>query len=137
VLLRSQRQTPWTREEEEGTEGVRVRELFGRPEGASRIGLHFYEIQPGGHTSYHAHVWEHEVFFLEGAGTVRNPEGDHAVVPGDAVLVPAGEPHQFLAGPEPMRFLSARPLLVDEPLGVGLRVEKAAGGPSPSRKTEP
>jgi quercetin dioxygenase-like cupin family protein len=127
---------PWTREEEEGTQGVRVSDLFGTGEGACRVGLHLYEIQPGGQTAYHAHVWEHQVYLLEGTGTVRGPEGDQPVGPGDAVLVPAGEPHQFLAGPEPMRFLSARPLLTEEPAEQKLRAEGAAGGRS-SPKTEP
>ena len=45
---------------------------------------------------YHAHarMWEFYVI-VSGAGTVRSPEGETAVGPGDCVMHPPGEPHQM------------------------------------------
>jgi len=47
---------------------------------------------------YHSHSMQWELFvFLSGHGTVRTPEGQLGVGPGDIVLHPPGPPHQTLA----------------------------------------
>ncbi len=40
-------------------------------------------------------MWECYLI-LSGSGTVRSPEGDTSVGPGDVVMHPPGEPHQML-----------------------------------------
>lgn len=127
MLLRSHRQVAWIRQENEGTQGVRVKTLFSRSEGAVRLAMQIFELEPGGHTPFHAYVWEHEAYVMEGRGTVRGPEGDLSVEAGDAVYIPAGEPHQFLAGEEGFRFLCAVPILKEEATAGASRPDSLQG----------
>ena len=110
MLLRAHDEVSWSREEGEGSRGVRVRSLFGRDEGADRVALRLLEIRPGGRTDYHAQAWENQVFVLEGFGTVKGPEHQGPVEMGDALLIPSGEPYQFEAGTQGLRLVVARPL---------------------------
>jgi uncharacterized cupin superfamily protein len=66
------------------------------------FGGHPFELElgrlPAGFSGcpYHSHSSQWEFYiFLEGTGTVRTAEGLHPVGPGDVVLHPPGEAHQF------------------------------------------
>jgi len=66
------------------------------------LGGHPFELElgrlPAGFSGcpYHSHSSQWEFYiFLEGTGTVRTAEGLHPVGPGDVVLHPPGEAHQF------------------------------------------
>lgn len=97
--------------EEQGAEGVTVRWLIARPEGAPNFAMRLFEVKPGGHTPRHAHAWEHEVFVLEGEMEVVREEGTTAVGSGTALLVLPNEGHQFRnTGAQPVRFLCLIPL---------------------------
>jgi quercetin dioxygenase-like cupin family protein len=96
--------------EQEGAAGVKIRWLITEEDGAPNVALREFELAPGGHTPHHAHDWEHEVFVLEGEGVVAGAEGERALGPGVAVLVPPGEMHNFKnAGTGPLRFLCLVP----------------------------
>ena len=64
---------------------------------------------------YHAHSAQWEMYvFLNGNGTVRAPDGKHAVVPGDVVLFPPGEAHEILNESDaPLMFY----IITDNPVG--------------------
>ena len=48
---------------------------------------------PGGRNKLHRHVYEQILFVTAGRGIVADEKGEHVVVPGDTVIIPAGEPH--------------------------------------------
>ncbi|MBD3175186.1 MAG: cupin domain-containing protein [Armatimonadia bacterium] len=100
---------------EQGAEGVLIREVITRADGAPSFSMRVFDLEPGGHTPQHDHPWEHQVFILEGRGTVwSESEGDIPLAPGDTVLVMPGERHQFRsAGEGVFRFICLIPNLED------------------------
>jgi quercetin dioxygenase-like cupin family protein len=93
----------------EGAKDVRIRWLIHGPDGAANFHLRQFELAPGGHTPRHQHAWEHEVYVLEGAGSVFSAAGEASLAAGSAVFVEPGELHQFRAGPAGMKFLCIIP----------------------------
>ena len=83
----------------------------GRQAGAERLGLSLWEL-PAGQAAYpyHFHYTEEELLIvLEGAPSLRSPDGWRALAPGEVVSFPRGEPgaHQLLnETAETVRFLS-------------------------------
>ena len=96
--------------EMEGASNVTMRMLIGPADGAPNFNMRMFEVAPGGHTPLHRHDWEHEVYVLDGAGSVRSAKGDHPIAAGDCVFVPPGEQHQFRnAANETLKFLCLVP----------------------------
>jgi quercetin dioxygenase-like cupin family protein len=95
----------------DGAAGATIRELITDREGAPTFAMRLFEVEPGGHTPFHAHGWEHEVFILEGAGELALAGAAHPFAAGDAVFVPGGEEHRFLnTGQATLRFLCLIPV---------------------------
>jgi len=95
---------------EDGARGVTIRVLMGDNVGAPNFTLRHFEVEPGGHTPFHAHPWEHEVFVLSGSGKVRREDGEREVGPGSFVFVPPDVQHAFEnGGNETFAFLCAIP----------------------------
>ena len=69
--------------------------LISPADGETAFAMRRFTIGPGGHTPYHAHPWEHQVFVLAGTGEVRSPDGATSVEAGDYAFVPAMDEHQF------------------------------------------
>jgi len=95
----------------EGAEGVTIQWLINEGDpGAEHFVMRRFEVVPGGHTPLHTHPWEHEVYVLAGRGVVATPDGDHAIAPGDVVLVAPRDVHQFrCTGDETLQFLCLIP----------------------------
>ncbi len=83
--------------------------------GVPNFELRYFEVPPGGHTSYGQHPWEHEVFIIAGAGLIKGRTLDgqsveRAVTVGDAVYIAPNEEHQFLnEGTIPLGFICVCP----------------------------
>ena len=93
-----------------GSAGCHIRCLIGEPDGAPSFSMRQFEVAPGGFTPEHTHAHEHEVFVLEGTGTVLNGQQEHPLQPGTAVFVPPGRLHQFRnTGTRPLKFLCLIP----------------------------
>jgi len=93
-----------------GAEGCSVRWLVGEKEGAPNFAMRQFEVAVGGHTPKHAHPYEHEVFVLEGQGTVLEGDMEHSLRSGDVVYVRPDEVHQFRnTGEVPLKFLCLVP----------------------------
>ncbi|MBN1443930.1 MAG: cupin domain-containing protein [Planctomycetes bacterium] len=95
----------------DGARGVTIRWLIARDDGAPGFAMRLFEIDPGGTTPLHKHAQEHEVFIIEGAGTVWRGDEAVPVTPGTAIFVPPQETHCFTnTGDGVMRFLCMVPL---------------------------
>ncbi len=95
---------------EEGAKGTTVRWLIDEKIGAKNFFMRLFEMEPGGYSPLHTHPWEHEVFILEGEGTVVSKEGEHKVGPGDVIYIPPNEKHQLKnTGKTTFKFLCLIP----------------------------
>ena len=95
---------------EQGAKGVKIRWLITESDDAKHFVMRHFEIAPGGHTPYHDHAWEHEVFILNGNGLLVSEAGEEPLRSGDVVFVPGGEKHNFRhAGQEPLCMLCLIP----------------------------
>ncbi len=74
---------------------VRARYLITEKQGAKNFAMRLFEFAPGGHTSYHTHPWEHEIFVKKGRGILVSEGKQHAIEQGDVIFIPSEEPHQF------------------------------------------
>lgn len=98
------------KEANEGASKLKVRLLITKDVGAPNFAMRLFEMQSGGHSPLHKHDWEHEVFILEGEGTVVGKEGEKKFKPGDAIFVPPNERHQFKnTGKKLVKFLCLVP----------------------------
>ncbi|MFO8006344.1 MAG: cupin domain-containing protein [Candidatus Brocadiia bacterium] len=93
-----------------GAEKCHVRWLIDDGDGAPNFYMRRFELEPGGKTPRHAHDWEHEVYVLEGEGSVHGAGGEEKFRPGDVVYMPPGEEHYFKAdADQPVAFLCLIP----------------------------
>lgn len=75
--------------------GVTRRELIGKRGESPRFHLRYFEVAPGGFTTYERHEHEHVVYVVRGRGVAQIGEARHEVGVGDVVYVAPGDPHQF------------------------------------------
>ncbi len=95
---------------ESGAVGVTIRWLISEKDGAPHFAMRLFEVKPDGYTPFHNHQWEHEVFVLQGKGSLVLEDKAVPLNPGDAVFVPGGESHQFKnASAEKLIFLCLVP----------------------------
>jgi len=86
-------------------EGVIMRWVIAKKDGAENFYMRIVEAEPGTEgPAMHAHSYEHEMYILEGGGTVIGQEGERAFIAGDFIYIPPDEPHQ-LKHPNGVRFI--------------------------------
>jgi quercetin dioxygenase-like cupin family protein len=91
-------------------EGITIRWVIGKPEGAPNFALRVIEFAPGAVFERHQHPYEHEIFVLQGEGVVEGPQGSWAMQPGVALYVPPDEPHGYRnTGEGVLRFVCVVP----------------------------
>lgn len=94
----------------DGVKGTRMAVMVGREDGAPNFALRQFIVDAQGHTPRHQHDYEHEVFIVEGGGTVLLNAKEQAIKAGDVVYIPADHEHQFRAGQSGMTFLCLIPM---------------------------
>jgi len=102
-------------------EGVQLSEALGRKRNSTDLmERHPFDVEiltiPAGKPPYpyHAHSAQWEFYHvISGSGTVRHKDGTDPVSVGDACIFPPGEPHQFIAGDEPLVMY----VVADNPVG--------------------
>jgi uncharacterized cupin superfamily protein len=99
---------PWDQVDDE--HGVRTR-WFGHPFGADVLGGSLIELAAGTPTSpLHMHYGVEEMFFVvSGAPSVRTPDGEEQLAPGDVLYYPEGPEglHDFFnMSSEPARIIA-------------------------------
>jgi len=96
---------------EEGASKLKVRWLITKEMGAPNFAMRLFEMEPKGHSPFHSHPWEHEVFILEGEGLVVSDEGEKKFRAGDVVFILSNEKHQLKNnGEKTAKFLCLVPL---------------------------
>lgn len=112
MLIRNIYETPMKPVEMPGVEGARMAVMVGRADGAPHFALRHFTVAPGGHTPRHSHDYEHEVFVVEGQGTVMLEGEVRPIRAGDVIFVPAEKEHQFTASGDGsgLRFLCLVPV---------------------------
>jgi quercetin dioxygenase-like cupin family protein len=97
--------------EVDGAKNVSIRWLIGKNVPDANFYLRQLEVEPGGHTPFHSHEWEHEIFILEGQGRLNTSNGKSVPLePGHFAMVSPGEEHQFEnTGDTVLKFLCAIP----------------------------
>ena len=83
-----------------GAAGVTIQWLLDETRGAPHFAMRRFVIEPGGHTPFHRHDWEHEVFVLSGHGVLVSADDETELAAGHATLVAPNEDHQFRAAPD-------------------------------------
>jgi quercetin dioxygenase-like cupin family protein len=93
-----------------GAERCRIRWLIAAADGAPNFCMRRFDLEAGGRTPRHKHPWEHEVYVLEGEGTVLGNGREGAFRAGDAIFVRPDEEHFFAADHgRPVAFLCLIP----------------------------
>ena len=91
-------------------EGSKVKIRWLNTGGSKIFAVRLFEIAPGGYSPNHSHPWEHEIFVLEGNGTVIGKEGAEGINVGNIISIPAAETHQIKnTGESTLKFLCIIP----------------------------
>lgn len=94
----------------DGAVGGSRQVVIGERDGAVNFCLRYYEIAPGGQSSFDRHQHDHGVYVLRGAARLMMGREVYEIGPGDIVYIPPNEQHQFKnTGDEPFGFLCAVP----------------------------
>jgi quercetin dioxygenase-like cupin family protein len=80
---------------EKGVKDTTIRWLISKNDGAENFAMRLFEIEPGGHTPYHQHDWEHEIFILEGKGIAKSKDAEVTIKQGDILFIEPNEWHQM------------------------------------------
>ena len=97
--------------EMDGVQGVSMRVMVGREDGAPNFAMRHFVLQPGGHTPHHSHDYEHQVVVLSGNGEALDAGEIRELSAGDVILVEPDVEHQFRnTSDEPLEFLCLVPL---------------------------
>jgi quercetin dioxygenase-like cupin family protein len=89
----------------EGAKGVHKQIPLSRKDGAPTFSFRVFTIEPGGHTPYHQHEFEHMNYVINGQGILVSEYREHELGEGDFALILAGEKHQFKNSSENQNLL--------------------------------
>lgn len=93
-----------------GSNKLSVRWLITKETGAENFARRLFEMEAGGNSPLHNHNWEHEVFILEGEGTVVGGQEEKKFKTGDVIFIPSNEKHQLKNNSKkPCKFLCLIP----------------------------
>jgi quercetin dioxygenase-like cupin family protein len=80
----------------EGARDVWKQVPISKKDGSPHVSFRVFTIEPGGHTPYHTHPFEHLNYMIEGHGALVSETGqEREVRAGDFVLVSPDERHQY------------------------------------------
>jgi len=80
----------------EGAAGAWKQLPLGSHENVPVYSFRVFSLEPGGHTPFHSHPYEHMNYVIEGEGALVNASGEETILKaGDFALVDPGEKHQY------------------------------------------
>lgn len=95
--------------------GVTGRVVIGKADGAQNFCMRLFELSPGGHTPFHTHAWEHEIFVHSGEGAAYHDGKWIRISAGNVVFIAGNEDHQIKnTGESPLTFVCLIPSGVPE-----------------------
>ncbi len=101
---------PAEKVEMDGVKDCQYQVAVSMRDGAPNFAMRIFEVAPGGNTPHHHHPYEHEIYVMEGQGTVWRDGQEVPIKPGDVLYIPADEKHQFKnAGNQPFKFMCLIP----------------------------
>lgn len=66
-------------------------------DGSPAYSFRVFTVEPGGHTPFHNHNYEHLNYIIEGEGSLKNELGNEQYLEqGDFVIVEPNEKHQYI-----------------------------------------
>ena len=77
-------------------DGINAARLINLDDNPPTCTLSYSQIEPGKTSSHHIHEWEHEVYIIEGTGTLFCDGKDYPVKAGDAMFIPPNVDHYTL-----------------------------------------
>jgi quercetin dioxygenase-like cupin family protein len=79
----------------QGASGVTKQVPISKSDGAPNFSVRVFTIEPGGHTPFHNHPFEHLNYIIAGEGVLVGQEKETSIGKGDFALVLPGEQHQY------------------------------------------
>ena len=79
----------------EGAKGIYKQIPLSKKDGVPTFSFRVFTIEPGGHTPFHQHKFEHMNYVINGQGILVAEDREHELKQGDFALILAGEKHQF------------------------------------------
>ena len=79
----------------EGAKGIYKQIPLSKKDGVPTFSFRVFTIEPGGHTPFHKHEFEHMNYVIKGKGTLASEDREQDLKEGDFALILAGEKHQF------------------------------------------
>jgi quercetin dioxygenase-like cupin family protein len=79
----------------EGAKGVYKQVPLSRKDCVPTFSFRVFTIEPGGHTPFHQHEFEHMNYVISGEGVLVAEDREYELREGDFALVLPGEQHQF------------------------------------------
>jgi quercetin dioxygenase-like cupin family protein len=103
-------EVPSEKVEMDGVKDCHYKVAVSKRDGAPTFAMRIFDVAPGGHTPLHHHPYEHEVYVMEGKGTVWRDGQEVSIGPGTVLFIPADEQHQFKnAGAGSFKFMCLIP----------------------------
>ncbi len=95
----------------EGAAGAWKQLPLGSGDGAPVYSFRVFTVEPGGHTPFHSHPYEHMNYIIDGEGALVNEKGDETPLKaGDFALVDPDEKHRYRnTGEQPFRMICGVP----------------------------
>ena len=93
---------------EAGAHGIRLRTVIGEKDGAKNFFMRVVSFADSAASPSHSHPYEHEVFIINGKGTLEVDGKAFPLNPGDVAYVPPDAPHCFRTE-EPMEMICVIP----------------------------
>jgi len=85
-----------TRPVMEGAKNILKQVPISKKDGSPNFAVRVFTLEPGGHTPYHAHPFEHLNYIIEGNGAIVKEDGtEREVTKGDFALILPDEKHQY------------------------------------------
>lgn len=84
--------------------------IIGPTDGAHNFAMRYFEIPPGGQSSFEHHLHDQGIMIMKGRARVLLGWEIHEIGPGDVIYIPQHEQHQFESiSDEPLGFLCVIP----------------------------
>ena len=95
----------------EGAAGAWKQLPLGSKDGTPVYSYRVFTVEPGGHTPFHNHPYEHMNYVIEGTGALVNEKGEEtSLKAGDFALVNPDEKHQYRnKGDKPFKMICGVP----------------------------